>query len=73
MIPKPPEGAMIWTFEHWPRAAVDVFYARFLIVTLALLVGAAVWLWTRRSGTESAPAAEPPGRSRRVADGAVSR
>jgi hypothetical protein len=73
MIPKPPEEVMIWTFEHWPRAVVDVFYARFLVVTLLLLGAAVVWLWTRGPQTTSAPAAEPPGRSRREAAAGVSR
>lgn len=48
MLPKPPEEVMVWTFAHWPRAVVDVFYARFLIATLALLGAAVAWLWTRR-------------------------
>lgn len=57
MLPKPPEEVMVWTFSHWPRAVVDVFYARFLIVTLVLIGMAAAWLWTRRPETASAPAA----------------
>ena len=59
MIPKPPEPQMIWTFAHWPRLLVDVFYARFLIVTLVLLGVVPVWMRTRRATAETqrAPAA----------------
>ncbi|MEP0547273.1 MAG: glycosyltransferase family 87 protein [Rhodothermales bacterium] len=59
MIPKPPEPAMVWTFAHWPRLLVDVFYARFLIVTLVLLGVVPVWMRTRRATAETqrAPAA----------------
>ncbi len=48
MIPKLPQPQMEWTFAHWPRPVVDVFYARFLLVTLVLLGVAAVWMWERR-------------------------
>lgn len=61
MVPKLPVPAMEWTFAHWPRPVVDVFYARFLIVTLALLAVAAVWLWERRKRER------PEGRSHRGA------
>ncbi len=62
MVPKPPEAVMVWTFAHWPRALADVFYARFLLLTLAFLGVATVWLWRRVAETHRAPAAEPPGR-----------
>lgn len=52
MIPKPPEEVMVWTFAHWPRAVVDVFYARYLIVTLLLLGATIAWLWLHRRGVE---------------------
>ena len=52
MIPKPPEPAMIWTFAHWPRPLVDVFYARFLMVTLVLLGVVPVWMRRRRAEVE---------------------
>jgi hypothetical protein len=52
MIPKPPEPAMVWTFAHWPRWLVDVFYARFLIVTLVLLGVVPVWMRTQRRQAE---------------------
>ena len=54
MIPKLPEPQMIWSFAHWPRPVVDVFYARFLLVTLALLVVVPVWMGRR--ATNNAPA-----------------
>lgn len=48
MIPKLPVPAMEWTFAHWPRPVVDAFYARFLIVTLVLLVLGVAWSWCRK-------------------------
>jgi len=57
MVPKPPDVVVLWTFAHWPRALIDVFYARFLLLTLALLCVAAVWLWRRTPETTRAPAA----------------
>ncbi len=59
MLPKLPQPQMEWTFAHWPRAVVDMFYARFLIVTLLALAVGAVWLWVRRRmiETTNAPAA----------------
>ena len=57
MIPKPPESVMLWTFAHWPRPVVEVFYARFLIVILLLL--SVVPVWMRRGETRNAPAVRP--------------
>lgn len=56
LLPKPPVPAMEWTFAHWPRAVVDVLYARFLIATLLVLVLGVVWSW-RRPEAPRAPAA----------------
>ncbi len=53
MLPKPPEPQMIWTFAHWPRLLVDVFYARFLIVTLVLLGVVPVWMRRHRETVET--------------------
>lgn len=66
MIPKPPEPAMIWTFAHWPRLLVDVFYARFLLVTLVLLGVVPAWMRARRATAEMqrAPAAGAAGARR---------
>ncbi len=47
MLPKLPSPLIEWSLAAWPRPVVDVFYARFLIVTLALLAVIAVWLWHR--------------------------
>lgn len=57
MVPKPPDVVVLWTFAHWPRALIDLFYARFLLLTLALLGVASVWLWRRAPETTRAPAA----------------
>ena len=57
MFPKLPQPQMVWTFEHWPRPVVDVFYARFLLVTLVLLPVVVVWLWRRRTKNASAAGA----------------
>ncbi len=57
MIPKLPSPVIDWSLSTWPRPVVDVFYARFLIVTLVLLIVLAVWLWRRAPQTTSAPAA----------------
>ena len=53
MVPKLPQPQMVWTFEHWPRWLVDVFYARFLLVTLPLLGVATAWGW--RASTQKTP------------------
>ncbi len=45
MLPKLPAPLIDWTLAAWPRPVVDVFYARFLIVTLVLLGVAAAWSW----------------------------
>lgn len=58
MIPKLPSPLIDWSLAAWPRPVVDLFYARFLIVTLLLLVVLAVWLWRREPvETTNAPVA----------------
>ncbi|MEM1043418.1 MAG: glycosyltransferase family 87 protein [Bacteroidota bacterium] len=70
MVPKLPSPLIEWSLAAWPRPVVDVFYARFLIVTLALLAVVAVWQWTRVPETMSAPAARATGARRGSRTGA---
>lgn len=51
LVPKVPEGAMVRLFEAFPRPFHDLFYARFLLVTLLFLGLMAAWAWRRETAT----------------------
>lgn len=65
LTPKPPETLVAWTLDALPRPIPDLLYARYLLVTLGLLVALLAEAWRPRSfgheGAEAGAAPNPAG------------